>query len=131
MKRILEWIEIFAIQIAHILFNTDYEVVRVSGESMLPTLCEGQFVLIKKVYKPKDLKPLDLYVFTNPDALDVIKRLMHTDKGIIPKCWFEGDNKDHSYDSRQHGYVPIMFVQGRIMKQYSKPKGSVINSKKG
>ena len=28
--------------------------------------------------------------------------------------WLEGDNKNHSYDSRNHGPVPINLIKGKI-----------------
>ena len=71
---------------------------RVVGQSMLPSLREGQVVVGWKFFKPE----VGCVVIAKQSGREVIKRIKRIDNG---KIWLEGDNKEQSTDSRQHGYV--------------------------
>lgn len=114
---ILILICLIGIIITGILYR--YPIFKVCGISMLPTLEEGDIVIVDK--KDKKLCIGSIYVYTPPDKSRefVIKRLV----GIkyFPEfdsygLWFEGDNKENSIDSRKYGYVNIENVKGKVIK---------------
>jgi signal peptidase I len=94
-----------------------YEFVRVNGQSMYPTLKDGDVVLLKKHLKEKDMQAQKIYVYISPNKKLVIKRCIslidiYNDLYI----WFEGDNKDYSVDSRKYGGISFSLVQGKVVK---------------
>lgn len=93
------------------------EIVRVCGKSMYPTLKPNKLVLItKRTSMTNFFMGNRIYIFRDPTGKTVIKRL------IRPRLvmgglylWFEGDNKEVSYDSRNYGYVDAFEVEGRLV----------------
>ena len=91
---------IFVIAIFYILFIT-FPIIQVSGDSMHPTLKDKQFLLGCIFFR---LKVGRIYVYKSPvDGKIVIKRLLHIKDN---ECFFVGDNKRVSVDSRKYGFVP-------------------------
>ena len=100
----------------------------VRGESMYPTYNDGDVLLMRPVITSLE-NPKDdgIYVYTPPTSLlsssldtkrQVIKRLLYyvtliDNSGY--KCHFEGDNKQHSYDSRDYGMVEWNKVKFKIV----------------
>lgn len=89
------------------IFFPDLEII---GDSMLPTLSQGEIYTSKRIFFKKryDYKVGKIYVFLSKhedgESTYAIKRL----KQIDPESgnlWFEGDNSVVSYDSRMYGYV--------------------------
>ena len=64
-------------------------LIKVCGESMSPTLMDGDYVLTKKI-KPRSLRPGLIYVVDHSDLGRIIKRLKHIQNDL---CIFEGDNQ--------------------------------------
>lgn len=81
--------------------------VEVLGESMYPTLLDGEQVRGVRISHKKPLILNDIYVFRPPymsgEDKYVVKRLIYIDyKG---RLFFQGDNADYSFDSRDYGLV--------------------------
>ena len=109
---------------------------------MIPTIREGNFytagdLLIVDKITPKffGYKKGDIVLAKSPVKLNSLlcKRVIavenesacvdgvyyHVPQGYI---WIEGDNKDHSFDSRNFGPVPLELLEGKIfMKLWNKP----------
>ena len=97
-----------------------FEVVKVSGNSMLPTFAPGDRVLVK--YRSSDMQPIytgDVVLIEREGEL-MLKRIVryeiggHTGQGMVT---VEGDNKDESIDSRHWGAIPSRFVKGKIIRK--------------
>ncbi|MDO8265683.1 MAG: S26 family signal peptidase [Candidatus Saccharibacteria bacterium] len=85
-----------------------WEVRRVVGDSMSPTLTDGQLILL---YKTRKFKVGDVVVaFMN--HREVVKRIIEMSNGYV---FLEGDNKNHSTDSREHGKLIDRHVIGKIV----------------
>lgn len=100
-----------------------FEFISVKGQSMYPGLKSGQVVLIKKRLQKKDMIIGRIYVYTPFEKSLVIKRLVSIrEKDVLSnwdffmKYWMEGDNKNHSKDSRVYGYVELSQVVGVVIK---------------
>lgn len=63
--------------------------MKVSGESMSPTLHNGDYIFIK-TRKPRTLRAELIYVINHTDLGRIIKRLDHCDKKELYD--FKGDN---------------------------------------
>jgi nickel-type superoxide dismutase maturation protease len=87
--------------------------VEVRGDSMAPTLCEGDWLLARRTTR---VRPGDLVVLARPDRpnLLVVKRLIRRDE---TGWWVEGDNPAASDDSRLFGPVPE--VLARVVLRYA------------
>ena len=97
-----------------------FEIVRISGNSMLPAYADGDRVLIK--YRSSDLQPVHVgeVVMIEREGELMIKRITryeigsHTGVGMIS---VEGDNKEESIDSRHWGAIPSRFVKAKVLKK--------------
>lgn len=81
---------------------------RVVGVSMRPTLNNGQITIILKTLNIRDGD----IVMAKIKNSEVIKRVTSLDRY---KVFLEGDNKNHSTDSRHYGAVPISNIIGRLI----------------
>lgn len=107
-------------QVIHLIRG--YALRLVSGISMFPTLKDGQIVLERKVRRGEWIFRGDIVVAKLPqnDYL-VIKRVIDI-VSIEGKLyyWLEGDNKDHSVDSRTYGHVKKEYIEGKVIKTWKK-----------
>jgi signal peptidase I len=95
-----------------------FEIVRVSGNSMLPAYADGDRILIK--YRSSDLQPVHVgeVVMIEREGELMIKRITryeigsHTGVGMITVA---GDNKEESIDSRHWGAIPSRFVKAKVL----------------
>ena len=98
------------------------EVLKVSGNSMLPSFAPGDKVLIK--YRSSDLQPIHSgeVVLIERDGELMLKRIVryeiggHTGQGMVT---VEGDNKKETIDSRHWGAIPSRFVKGKVIRKLS------------
>ena len=106
-----------------------FEVVKVSGNSMLPTFAPGDHVLVK--YRNSDMQPIytgDVVLIEREGEL-MLKRIVryeiggHTGQGMVT---VEGDNKDESIDSRHWGAIPSRFVKGKVIRKLGAQKTSYL-----
>lgn len=87
------------------------------GKSMEPTLSTRSVVFVDKFfYRYRGIKKNDIIIAKSPvkSDLDICKRVLKLENEeeinsgiIIPEdyVWIEGDNKNHSFDSRDHGNI--------------------------
>ncbi len=81
---------------------------RVVGDSMEPTLRDGQIVVVRH---SRDSKVGDVVV-AFMGGREVVKRLSKKRAG---KVFLEGDNTDNSTDSHTHGWLIDTHVTGRVV----------------
>lgn len=109
------------ILIASILIIGDrWEIIVVRGDSMLPTLNDGDYVLIDK--KPKYYFLGDICVLTPPNELILVVKRITKMNPQISEYWFLGDNRNNSKDSRYYGWVKEKQIEGRVIKQWKKKR---------
>ncbi|MFN0147441.1 MAG: nickel-type superoxide dismutase maturation protease [Dehalococcoidia bacterium] len=91
----------------------------VAGRSMLPTLREGDWLLVdKRAYGRTAPRAGDIIVALDPrDATrPIIKRVSRlSEDGALSLL---GDNPGSSTDSRHFGLVPAALVRGRVCLRY-------------
>lgn len=85
---------------------------RIVGESMEPTLVEGDVVVaLKKTPKQGDI------VIARVNGREVIKRITRYSPTHLH---LQGDNTDFSTDSRNYGDVPHSSLLGVVIKTFKK-----------
>jgi signal peptidase I len=120
-----------------IFFYFNFKTVQVSGISMMPTLKNGQRVLVSKAYwliGPIKRKDIVVLRDTTPNGF-IIKRVHYmagdtVDWKYVPdnyrladgplkidegEIYVIGDNKPQSEDSRKFGPVPLTDVLGKVV----------------
>jgi nickel-type superoxide dismutase maturation protease len=89
--------------------------VAVAGESMAPTLNDGDWLIVDRNLDPR---PGDVVLLMDPrdHTRELIKRVHDIDAshGI----WVEGDNPAASTDSRTFGRVDSARILGRVVARY-------------
>jgi len=85
-----------------------FEIYKVEGESMLPTLVPGQRVIINKWSKGAKG---DLIVFY-AQGRTMIKRISHIEK---EQRYVTGDNASKSTGSEEFGKVSPQVIIGRVL----------------
>ena len=103
-----------------LILGDRWEIIVVRGDSMLPTLNDGDYVLIDK--KPKYYFLGDICVLTPPNELSLVVKRITKMNPQISEYWFLGDNRNNSKDSRYYGWVKEEQIEGRVIKQWKKKK---------
>ena len=103
-----------------------WRTVAVAGESMSPTLNQGDWLLVSCGPEPAipKLKASKVYVIERADrpGVFVIKRLIKIGSGEnTGKAWVEGDN-EASTDSRQWGWIEQTELRARVLFRFRKAK---------
>lgn len=99
----------------------------VIGQSMYPTFTDGDVLITSRVFRKKRLKEGRVYVFKSKTGVYAIKRLTKFDPKYL-SCYFEGDNPEDSYDSRDYGYIHCDNVIARVeFRLINKAKKGVDN----
>ena len=104
--------------------SSEWRTVAVAGNSMAPTLLEGDWLVVSWAKEPAvpALKPGKVYVIERSDrpGIFVIKRLLEIGNGENSgKVWVEGDN-EASTDSRQWGWIPETELRARVLFRFKK-----------
>jgi nickel-type superoxide dismutase maturation protease len=86
--------------------------VRIEGNSMLPTLNNGDEVLIELT---ANVKINDIVLVKHPykQSVKIIKRISQINENGV---FLVGDNPSESSDSRTFGFVPIKNIEGKVVK---------------
>lgn len=101
----------------------------VKGRSMLPTYKDGDVLLTTRLFNRNKLKIGQVYVYKRVNEDDgqehlVVKRLTDVISypllGLENQCYFEGDNPEESYDSRQYGFINAEQIVSRVIWQVRK-----------
>lgn len=115
---------IIIVLVAILLFVLSlFPIVKICGDSMYPTLKDGEYYIGRVVFRKKKCKVARIYVFRPPyfdeEQKFVIKRLTYisTDEQGCLRYFFEGDNREHSYDSRSYGFVSPSSVIAEVKKR--------------
>ena len=90
--------------------------LRIRGESMEPTLSEGDVVFVDtEAYAQSTPQDGDIVVATHPEqqGFQIIKRVEFTDEGGV---YLVSDNTtdDRATDSRRFGLVPYELIIGKV-----------------
>jgi signal peptidase I len=94
-----------------------FSFFKVTGNSMEPTLSEGDYVFLLKTKQPKKN---DIVVMRKPGSEKmIIKRVLNHKKNRI---FVIGDNQEASTDSRSFGSINRQQVVGRVIFTLRKPK---------
>ena len=89
----------------------NYLLVRVLGNSMVPTLKSGDFLLVGKT---KEFSIGDLVVIEHGGSR-LVKRIVDENTSQI---WLSGDNVREGSDSRSFGWVEKDQIVGRVILRY-------------
>lgn len=94
--------------------------IQVCGDSMYPTYLDGEIIFGTKLYLKSKLKKGDVILYRSPNENRiVIKRIDHIFKNEKGDTTFYclGDNSEHSYDSRNYGYVSSKKLVCKVINQ--------------
>ena len=91
--------------------------VRVTGRSMLPTLSDGEFVLVDPAVSPR-IGQLVVAIHPQQTDLLVVKRLVGRDDGDLVVA---SDNPEAGSDSRTWGPVPLDRLIGVVTLVLDRP----------
>ena len=97
--------------------RSPYLRVAVAGDSMRPTLADGDWLLCRRASARRGVHEGDVVVLERPDrpGLLVVKRVVRREP---VGWWVEGDNAAASDDSRVFGAVPDRYVVARVTARY-------------
>jgi len=106
--------------------SSAWRTVAVAGNSMSPTLNEGDWLVVSWAAEPAipSLKVLKVYVIERADrpGVFVIKRLIQIGNGEnTGKAWVEGDY-EASTDSREWGWIDQTELRARVLFRFRKAK---------
>ena len=87
-----------------------FPLAEVVGSSMKPTLLDVDVILCCRFYKPT---LGNIYVYDSPSGLRVVKRLFAVNDK--KECFFIGDNREYSTDSREYGYVSQKAIVAEVI----------------
>jgi phage repressor protein C with HTH and peptisase S24 domain len=85
-----------------------FAIYRIEGDSMLPKYAHGDTLLGLKLFRPQ----VGQVVVANGPDRKLIKRITkHTESS----SFIEGDNREHSTDSRVFGHLPDSQLEAWII----------------
>ena len=116
----------------YIIMEKIMQSSKAEGSSMEPTINNPSSVIVDKFFykiAKRGLKRGDIIIARSPlkPDMDICKRILYIEGDMIPKenilvpknhIWIEGDNKENSLDSREHGPLPICLVKGLVLMTF-------------
>ena len=89
-------------------------LIEICGDSMYPTLKDGEYYLGVRIYNKRDLDVGKVYIVKRPEeGICVVKRV--NDQNYNGNyVWLLGDNLRVSKDSRDYGWVPSNLVIAKL-----------------
>lgn len=106
--------------------SSAWRTVAVAGDSMSPTLVDGDWLMVSWAATVPKLKARKVYVIERAErpGVFVVKRLIEIGSGeSAGKVWVEGEN-EASTDSRQWGWIEQTELRARVLFRYKKAKRS-------
>lgn len=97
-----------------------FGVVKVDGNSMYPTLKDGEYVLMKITddVEVGDIVVLHVDYEYEMESEYIIKRVAEiAGDGSV---YVLGDNTEHSFDSRHCGYFPKEIIRGKVIFEFKR-----------
>ena len=88
--------------------------VQVEGVSMVPTYAPGEFVWVRRTWRPPTVGSVVVARDPETPQREVVKRVIARRSGRVS---LQGDNTEVSRDSRNYGDVPISSVKWRVVPQ--------------
>lgn len=116
--RLLTWAALCTSGVLVVLRARRLTRLEVVGESMLPTLRPGDWLVVdSSAYEGKSPRRGDIVAVPDPRSPGrlLVKRVGGTGDGGLELL---GDNPGSSTDSRTFGLVPASEVQGRVVARY-------------
>ena len=96
------------------------QVIKVTGESLSPEYCEGDFVLVVKIpFLLRSVKAGDVVVFRQIAYGEMIKIVDRLDDG--GNLLYVRGSHPESKDSRHFGPVPRSDLIGKVLWHFRKP----------
>ena len=105
----------YSILILTIVFMLNFRIIHINGHSMCPTLQDGQFCIAMNTNKIEDG---DIIIINTKDdniPADYIIKRFYADKSDSTSVFVQGDNTEHSIDSRVLGNFDRDKVVGKII----------------
>jgi nickel-type superoxide dismutase maturation protease len=96
----------------------------VEGDSMLPALAAGDYVLVDLAdYRKRPPRPDDVVLARDPrdPSRSLVKRVQWLEPD--GSVWVLGDNPARSTDSRTFGAIPPDLILGRLRRRYWRSGG--------
>lgn len=108
-------IVVSVISVIHYLFP----LIQVVGDSMYPTYKDGEILVGSRLFKKSKLKVGEVIIYKSPtDKKVVIKRIAKSVKyKNLMDLYCLGDNSEHSYDSRNYGFISSKSVVCKVIDQ--------------
>ena len=103
--------------------RVSWQLVEVTGPSMVPTLLHGDWLLVQKISSgAEQVRAGDVVVLRHPLQQDllIVKRAVERREG---GWWVLGDNTFVENDSREFGTVPDELVLARARGRFRPPRG--------
>ncbi len=89
-------------------------IIKVSGRSLYPVYCDGDFVIVSKIpILIAGFRPGDVIVFDHPVHHQMIKKIERVEAG--GKSLFVLGENDDSIDSRRFGTIPSDWVKAKVI----------------
>lgn len=104
-----------------------FPLIQVCGDSMYPTYLDSEIIFGTKLYRKSKLKKGDVILYKSPNEnRTVIKRIdeIKIERGIT-YFYCLGDNSEHSYDSRNYGFISSKSLVCKVINQ--RRNGNVCN----
>ena len=98
-----------------------FGTVKVEGNSMEPTFCQGDWLLVLWMKQAPDRVPLGSIAVIEREAHPGIFLIKRVQKAHAGKYWVEGDHIE-STDSRAWGWITPNEIVGRILFRFRKGK---------